>query len=1063
MAGNSITARPGKVMCQIVDTDKKPLLSKSSTDPFIKDQCTGTEASFGPVFSEPEPGNAVKFFTTGKEYFETVASAIEGAKESVFITGWQVNYDVVLTGKKRLIDCLKTAVDKDCTVYVMPWLSPKVGVNTNDLETMLAVFQLNAGKSGPPKAIAMPAMQQSDMGNLGLMFSHHQKLVVIDNKVAFVGGLDLAYGRRDDANFSVIANSDGRQGNEMYNSCVPPLHALAADKQMRHVSIWELLFGTLAPKDAAKIYQPMHGVADVLDNGFMNSARDWWQSPGIIERAQLFGADMKDFAADLEKNICNSWLEVVCEASQKAKETVSNAKQAVVDARDQLIDDAGDTATRAAASAAKSGFKRLPPDVQLYIKQLWDMDSAMVREDYGIIMAWLNNASLDSLPHDMRNKVYAVIQSIVAESYRILSSEQNWQQYSYPEAIKRNLLPKNGKELDYYTQPRMPWQDMQARIEGPAVYHLARNFVQRWNSLQHAMATACDRNDGFFASINSPAVREIVERFRKGGPFKPRFIDANHLPKKTTERKGECIVQVLRSAPRNMVQQENAALDKGLRTAPQQEAKQDNVLNATKQAIANAQNFIYIEGQFFQSAFGDQAVFDSRDYSGPMGHQISFRSLPGYREYKDTFNLGAAENLDDPAALINWAKLYQLKKAALDKDGKAKKIRKEFTDGLKRVLGNKAQIQGFKKLSNPQKTMLNSIGETLAARIVKAISDGLPFHVYIVLPVHPEGTLDTINIMTQAHLTMQSLVHGEKSLVNRIKTAIAAIELVKKEKLVWTEALAVAQEKRLGANVKDAAWQEYLTLLNLRNWATLGNRIFTEQIYVHSKLLIVDDRVAILGSANINDRSMIGDRDSELAVIIHDNQQTTAPLTGKDNMPVSKVVHDLRVDLWKKHFGLTAGGPKAAAELADCLKKPAAPQTWKKIQKRAQDNQAAYEKVFKHIPRSDSATNSEKVNGELFAASIWPTWKYEKPLKHSEGGKLVSPMPFDNAFWTDPVISKLDTAPLASIKGFITALPTRWTEGENNDSKFNLAVVAHNYYEDRSLPSALMPAVNIST
>jgi phospholipase D1/2 len=39
-------------------------------------------------------------------------------------------------------------------------------------------------------------------------------------------------------------------------------------------------------------------------------------------------------------------------------------------------------------------------------------------------------------------------------------------------------------------------------------------------------------------------------------------------------------------------------------------------------------------------------------------------------------------------------------------------------------------------------------------------------------------------------------------------------------------------------------------------------------IYVHSKMMIVDDKTTIIGSANINDRSMKGDRDSELAVNI---------------------------------------------------------------------------------------------------------------------------------------------------------------------------------------------------
>lgn len=42
----------------------------------------------------------------------------------------------------------------------------------------------------------------------------------------------------------------------------------------------------------------------------------------------------------------------------------------------------------------------------------------------------------------------------------------------------------------------------------------------------------------------------------------------------------------------------------------------------------------------------------------------------------------------------------------------------------------------------------------------------------------------------------------------------------------------------------------------------------SELIYVHSKLMIVDDMVAIIGSANINDRSLLGNRDSELAIVV---------------------------------------------------------------------------------------------------------------------------------------------------------------------------------------------------
>jgi phosphatidylserine/phosphatidylglycerophosphate/cardiolipin synthase-like enzyme len=36
---------------------------------------------------------------------------------------------------------------------------------------------------------------------------------------------------------------------------------------------------------------------------------------------------------------------------------------------------------------------------------------------------------------------------------------------------------------------------------------------------------------------------------------------------------------------------------------------------------------------------------------------------------------------------------------------------------------------------------------------------------------------------------------------------------------------------------------------------------------VHSKVMIVDDRIAYIGSSNINDRSLLGSRDSEVLLV----------------------------------------------------------------------------------------------------------------------------------------------------------------------------------------------------
>ena len=161
---------------------------------------------WGPMFSAPLAGNAVQFFTTGDAYFRDVGGAISAARSSVFITGWQINHDVALISQpngpaKTLFECLLDALKNGATVYVMPWLTPPGPIDTGHLMTLLAINLLNAAPDVKGRAHCLTAPTQSDQGTLSVVFSHHQKLVVIDNERAYVGGIDLAYGRRDDGQF----------------------------------------------------------------------------------------------------------------------------------------------------------------------------------------------------------------------------------------------------------------------------------------------------------------------------------------------------------------------------------------------------------------------------------------------------------------------------------------------------------------------------------------------------------------------------------------------------------------------------------------------------------------------------------------------------------------------------------------------------------------------------------------------------------------------------------------------------------------------------------------------
>jgi phospholipase D1/2 len=79
----------------------------------------------------------------------------------------------------------------------------------------------------------------------------------------------------------------------------------------------------------------------------------------------------------------------------------------------------------------------------------------------------------------------------------------------------------------------------------------------------------------------------------------------------------------------------------------------------------------------------------------------------------------------------------------------------------------------------------------------------------------------------------------------------------------------------------------------------------SEQLYIHSKVLIADDQLVICGSANLNDRSQRGDHDSEIAVVIEDPTPVDSYMGGRP-YTASAFATSLRRQLYRKHLGLLA-------------------------------------------------------------------------------------------------------------------------------------------------------------
>ncbi|RMJ25252.1 Phospholipase D1 [Aspergillus sp. HF37] len=173
----------------------------------------------------------------------------------------------------------------------------------------------------------------------------------------------------------------------------------------------------------------------------------------------------------------------------------------------------------------------------------------------------------------------------------------------------------------------------------------------------------------------------------------------------------------------------------------------------------------------------------------------------------------------------------------------------------------------------------NLIGDALVERITRAAKNGETWRAVILIPLIPgfQNTVDSEG-GTSVRLIMQcqyrSICRGETSVFGRLR------------------ALGIDPD-------------EYIQFFSLRSWGKIGpqKQLVTEQLYIHAKCIIVDDRVAIIGSANINERSMLGSRDSEVAAVVRDTDLIWSTMNGSPYL-VGRFPHTLRMRLMREHLGM---------------------------------------------------------------------------------------------------------------------------------------------------------------
>ncbi|MBA0585388.1 hypothetical protein Gorai_016168 [Gossypium raimondii] len=214
----------------------------------------------------------------------------------------------------------------------------------------------------------------------------------------------------------------------------------------------------------------------------------------------------------------------------------------------------------------------------------------------------------------------------------------------------------------------------------------------------------------------------------------------------------------------------------------------------------------------------------------------------------------------------------------------------------------------------------NRVLEALYRRILRAYSENKCFRVIIIIPLLPgfQGGLDdagAASVRAIMHWQYRTIRRGHNSILHNL-------------------------HDRLGPKTHD-----YISFYGLRSYGELfdGGPVATSQVYVHSKIMIIDDSAAIIGSANINDRSLLGCRDSEIGLLIEDKELVDSRMGGNP-WKAGKFSLSLRLSLWSEHLGLRKG---EVNQIVDPISDSSYKDIWVAT---AMMNTTIYQEIFSCLP-----------------------------------------------------------------------------------------------------------------
>ncbi|KAG2106164.1 uncharacterized protein F5147DRAFT_701272 [Suillus discolor] len=151
-------------------------------------------------FADQRLDNSIKWHIDGHDYMYALSEILDSAKECIFILDWWLTPELYLRRPPadhpewRLDRLLQRKARQGVRIYVVVYKEVTQTMSMNSKHTKAALEALH------PNIACMRHPDHIGSKDTVEFWSHHEKLVVVDNHRGCVGGLDICFGRWDTHN-----------------------------------------------------------------------------------------------------------------------------------------------------------------------------------------------------------------------------------------------------------------------------------------------------------------------------------------------------------------------------------------------------------------------------------------------------------------------------------------------------------------------------------------------------------------------------------------------------------------------------------------------------------------------------------------------------------------------------------------------------------------------------------------------------------------------------------------------------------------------------------------------